>query len=529
MSSNNSFQVFEGGWKKTASATHTENQITLVTNPRGFFIRPDGTELFTIEGTIISTRPLSVPWDVDSAGAVTSTFNFVNEDSNPTSIFFKDDGSKMFMLGNSTNDLFQYDVPTPWNVGTASLEDGNSLTGISDPTKIFFSRDGDFLYVVDPIVGIVYRFEVPSPWDINFLQNLTSFNPGLTSLTSISVKPEGDKMFLSDFTPKQIIEYTLSPNYSLSSPTVGDSGTITQNPIDIFFRGTGSQVFVEQTSTKTITRFELEIEWDIPTASFFENHLDVDDQPRTVFWKPDGLKFFELDSSSNLIRAYDATTTTPFNTSTLDLLPDTFSVSSQTTNPAGMFWSEDGSFLFVLGTDEVFKYITTVPFSIEPADISLVPGAAGSFELNGINSSTGIWFSRDGNIMLISSAGSPKKVSQFNLSGSYVLPDDMDPADLTLSIPAPDNINPRDLFLKPDGLQMYLVDNIGDTVARYVITTPLIPNNQFDITTAVLADKLDLGSISPTTNPQGLSMSNDGKKIFVSDITEDEIITFDTV
>ncbi len=525
MTQNSAPQVFEGGWEKTASAIHTGNQITLATNPRAYFIRPDGTELFTVEGSIISTRPLSVPWDVDSAGAVTSTFNCNNEDTTPESIFFKDDGSKLFMLGSVTNDLFQYDVPTPWNVGTASLEDGNSLTGISDPTKIFFSRDGDFLYVVDPVVGIVYRFEVPSFWDINFLQNLTSFNPGLVSLTSVSVKPEGDKMFLSDFTPKQIIEYTLSPNYSLSSPTVGDSVTITQNPIDIFFRGTGSQVFVEQTSTKTITRFELEIEWDIPTASFFENNLLVNQQPRAMFWKPDGLKMFEVDSDQDEIRAYTATT--PFNTSTLTLLPDVLDVSNEDALPFGMFWSNDGTFLFMLGIehDSIYKYVTTVPYSIEPGDINSTP--IQTFELP-LNAPTGIWFSPDGNIMLVSASDAQTRIFQYNLSGSYVLPSpDLDPPDKTFFIPVPDQVNPRDIFLKNDGLQMYLPSLTNDTMARYTITTPLIPNVDFDITTAVLADELDISGVMPF--PAGISLSNDGKKIFIVDPDNDKIHTFDTV
>lgn len=526
MSSNNSFQVFEGGWKKTASAIHTENIITLATTPLAFFIRPDGTELFTIEGTIISTRPLSVPWDVDSAGSVTNTFNVVNEDSSPHSLFFKDDGSKMFVLGSDSSDIIQYDVPTNWNIGTASFEDLNILSGISNPLKIFFSRDGDFLYLVDPFAGIVYRFEVPTPWDIGTLNNLTSFNPGLSNVLSISVKPEGDKMFLAEATSKQIIEYALSPDYSLSSPTVGNSLTISQLPTDIFFRGTGSQVFVEDATADTITRFELEIEWDIPTASFFTNNLPVTDQPRAIFWKPDGTKFFDLDLFTDVVRAHDITPNgTPFNTNNLTLLPDTFSVLTQTSLPVGMFWSPDGSLLFILGNDEVFKYSTSVPFSIEPADITATP--IQTFELNGINSSTGIWFSPDGNIMLISSANNPRKVSQFDLSAAYVLPPDLQNADKTLSLPGGDNVIPQDLFLKPDGLQMFLTDAQEDSVARYVITTPLIPNNQFSILTAVLADKLDLTSFMP--NPQGLSMSNDGKKIFVSDITDDEVLTFDTV
>lgn len=518
MSSNSSFEVFQGGWEEIQNAVFTDNEITFsAPSPTSFFIKPDGTQLFVLKSGLVESRPLSVPWDIATAGSVTDSFDVTTVDSSPFGIFFQDDGTHLFVLGTQgTPQILQYVLSTPWNVSTATFQKAAPLTGVIDASSIFFSRDGDFLYITDVFDNTVYRFEVNTPWEVDTLGTLTSFAvPGALSLQGVSLKPEGDLMFIGDFGINIVKEFILSPPFSLSSPTSGGSfDFISVN--DIFFRGNGKQFFIADTGAGTITKLEMDKEWDISTASFFNNSFPViGNLPRDVFWRPDGLKMFELDSDQAIITEYDATT--PFNTNTLTQV-GTFDVSDEQLTAQGFWWSTDGLEFFIVGlVKTVFQYTTTTPYSfsgmgLDPTDsFDFIPGGGGA---TGVP--TGIFFNPDGTIMLVS-FDNPEFIRQWDLSNSFELPPDLTAQNKALSIPGGDAIDPRGLFLKPDGLRMYLPSNTNDDVGIYALTTPFGSPilNPFDIETAVLVDKLDVGAA--IGNPQGISLSNDGKQLFICD------------
>ena len=534
MSNNNSFQVFKGGWAETQNSILTENQGGVDANSFSFFMKPDGMVAFVLHAGLVEEHPLTIAWDVFTIQPAVNSFSVTNEDTSAFGIFFKDDGTKMFIAGDANKKLFEYDL-SAWNISTAVFNsvtlDLSAVPAFDSVVNCVFSTTGNIVFITTG--ASVFSYILNNNWDAgsNTIAP-TTFTPSSNVVDSIAFKPEGDKMYIGNVLTDTVTEFDLSsPFIIVGAVDTGKTLDVTPqgiDPKDIFWKSNGTEFFVLGSGTNDITKYHLESDWNISTASFFANDLSVNEVPRTIFWRPDGLKMFEMDSSTDLITAYDGTT--PFNTSTLTQLVNTFDVSNQETNPQGMFWSSDGSFLFIIGINArtVFKYSTSIPFSIEPADINSTP--VDTFLVDTQFFASGIWFNRDGTIMLISETADPKQIHQYNLSAPYVLPADETPANFILDldeITDPVGINPRDLFLKPDGLQMFLPDNINDTVARYTIPTPFgSPSNPFDISKAKFADTLDLTFFS--NNLQGISMSPDGKKLFVCDIMFDKILTFNT-
>lgn len=532
MTSSNSFQVFKGGWDQLENGVFTDNQGPVDSLSFSFFIKPDGMRVFVLHTGLVEEHPLTIPWDVSSILPAVSTFSVNPQDTSATGIFFKDDGTKMFITGSNNKKLFEYNL-SAWDVSTAVFNDVTlelSAIPVADtPTNCVFSTTGNIVFITTGVS--VFSYILNNDWDAGSNTiTPTDFTPAVPiKVDSIAFKPEGNKMYIGDISTTLVHEFDLSSPFIIVGAV--DTGKIldvtnqTIDPRDIFWRSNGTQFFVLSTITNDITKYHLESQWDISTASFFKNDFVVGGNlQRDVFWRQDGLKMFELDSGTQLITSYDATT--PFNTSTLTT-GFTFNVGTQQPIAQGMWWSSDGLKLFVVGNVRiVFEYTTNVPYSLDPADISTTP--TDSFVLVAANFSnpTGIFFSPDGKIMLISADNPEEIIHQFNLTAPYVLPPDLTVADGRLVLPVIDDVQPRDVFVKPDGLQMFIPTTGTDDIVRYVLTTPFGENPiTFDIETAKLADRLDVGPA--VLNPQGISLSPDGKRLFICDLNLKIISTCD--
>lgn len=534
MTSSNSFEVFKGGWAQNENAVFTENAGTLDSETFSFFIKPDGLTVFALHTTVVEEHPLTVPWDVATVQPEVNMFSITGQTTTAFGLYFKDDGTKMFINGAPEEELFEYDLSTPWDITTAvfnSVSLDLSAVPVSDIIRnCVFSQDGDFAFITTGTS--LFSYALDTDWDAG--SNTTSpviFTPDAPILVdSVAFKSEGQKMYIGHSIMDEVHEFDLVSPYNIAGAIdtgkVLDTSTESIKPDDIFWRSNGTELFVLGTATLDTKKFHLESQWDISTASFFNNDLLVAEQPRAIYWKPDGTKMFELDLTIDTVRAYDITVDgTPFNTNTLTELNDTFEIEDDEF-PVGIFWSNDGLLLFVAGiqNDKIYRYVTTVPFSIKPGDINSVPDQ--QFEIIGTNAPTGLWFSPDGNILLISASDTPRHIFQYTLPNPYDISGEGAPTK-TLDIPLALDINPRDLFLKPDGLQMFLPSIINDSVARYVITTPLVPKEGYDIETAVLTDEFFIPASVGDPFPSGISLNNDGTKMFISDVTERKIFTFD--
>ncbi len=500
---NNSIQVFKGGWEELQNAVFTDNQSLISSSPKGHFIKPDGTALFVTSGDVVEKYPMSIPWDVNTLGAIVDTFT-ITEDADPHGIDFKPDGTKMIIVGNNTSILYEYTLVTPWEPSSiiAAPVTLSLLLPANSALECRFSRDGDFVFVTDD--SDVNSFPLPTPYDITSNVSTTTFAPVLSGdVDGIAFKPEGDKMYLIDDLINIVIEYDLSPVYDITSaiPSGNTFTFSTIEPASISFRGNGVETFILDFQNSEIFRFHLDEAWDISTASLFTNAgLLSNTNSRGINWKPDGTKFFIIDTDSNDITEY--TVTVPWNPST-PILGPTFSVAFLDTNPSALWWRPDGTRCYFLGVinKTLFQLNASTPW-----DVSTLSDSTISFDLTpqiGTTPPTGLYIRADGLKYYISLADDD--VIEFDMTIPY---------DITSSVfqntvfVGQNGTSLHDVFLKSDGKQLYTVMNNGDFVNRHVLSIP------WDITSAVFTDFLDISN--EETSIFGLFIrQDDGKKLYI--------------
>jgi len=524
MTRNSAAQVFKGGWEELENAVITDNVVQFSSERFGFFIRPDGTEIFTIDlAGLVETRTLSVPWDVATFGSITNTFSTDSDIAEPSGLFFKDDGTKMFVMDVTTVEIFAYDLPVPWDVSSI-VDTPVSLTitvPSSTPFQCVFSTEGDFLFVTDGTV--IVRFPLPVPWDItSFVPSSdTQFDPvGTMNPVSAAFKPQGDMMYLGDRFTMMVEEFSLSTLWDITTATpTGNVFTFAgaENARDLIFRTNGLEFFSLSFDDPlaTVTKFHLDELWNISSAAYFPNQNAITAAfHASITWKPDGLKYFILDAANpDKIDGYSVPH--PFNSdgATLD---GSFVVNPPEGNPRGMFWHLDGTLCWITGTgsDEVHQFDLSTPWDITTMSdpgISVLPSGTGG-------APQGMFIGKGGLKLYI--VDGQDDIMEYNMTVPYDITTLNTIPVNTLDISAK-TMRPRDIVFKPNGTMMFIISDTDKTITRYILPTP------WSLAGAFFIDSLDTLIVGETT-PQGLFIRQDnGKQLFLLGVTTASLHTFD--
>lgn len=227
-------------------------------------------------------------------------------------------------------------------------------------------------------------------------------------------------------------------------------------PFDIFFDPAGVKMYVCGTSSDSIIQYGLSVAWDISTASYAQSFSVASQSPNPlgIFFKPDGLKVYVVSATSDDISRYDLSVAWDISTASY---VQSFSVASQSLNPLDILFKPDGLKMWM--TENAGQII--YEYSIGTAwDISTA-----SYAQIFYRSAGNIFLKSDGGAMYLrDSSGNTRKISQYSLSSEW----DIGSASYVnaFNILAQDDI-PRGVFFKPDGLKMYHVGEVGDSVYEY--------------------------------------------------------------
>ena len=139
-------------------------------------------------------------------------------------------------------------------------------------------------------------------------------------------------------------------------------------PCGIRFNNDGTKLFVTGFYYDYINEYALSTAYDISTSSFSGNSerfwaQGQDVYIRDVQFNPDGTRMWIVGGATDKIHEY--TLSTGFDVSTTSFV-DSFSVSSQDTNPFSMAFNNDGTKMFMLGYDEdkVHEYNLLSPYNL---------------------------------------------------------------------------------------------------------------------------------------------------------------------
>ena len=237
-----------------------------------------------------------------------------------------------------------------------------------------------------------------------------------TAPQDLAFNTDGTKMFVVGSSGDAVNEYTLSTGFDVSTATFVDSFSVSSHdtaPLGLAFNTDGTKMFVLGNSGADVNEYTLSTGFDVSTASFVDS-FSVSSQetnPLGLAFNTDGTKMFVSGSSGADVNEY--TLSTGFDVSTATFV-DSFSVSSQDIAPYGLAFNTDGTKMFVVGTlgDDVNEYTLSTGFDVSTASF----------------------------------------VDSFSVSSQEAVP--------------------VGLAFNTDGTKMFVVGHEGDDVTEYSLTTP---------------------------------------------------------
>ena len=227
------------------------------------------------------------PNDISTWQRKYDRFSLVNEEATPEGIFFKPDGTKMYIVGRSGDDVDEYALSTAWDITTASYTDqlsglNSSPASESNPTGIYMSPDGIYLYITGHTVDQIIQYTMSVAWDVS----------------------------TATYTREQGLTY--------------NSGSQLVNPDGIDFKSDGTILFAISRDRDVIQSYNLSTAWDVSTISEHQSFSLIDFFDHNMMATPagtsdigsaydmrvsqDGTKIWIVDSSYDTVSQLDLST-----------------------------------------------------------------------------------------------------------------------------------------------------------------------------------------------------------------------------
>jgi DNA-binding beta-propeller fold protein YncE len=405
----------------TAYATESFNVNAQEATPQGLFFKPDGSKMYIIgaTGDDVNEYDLSIPWNVNSAEFL-QLFSVAAQETVPTDIFFKPDGTKMYVIGTTGDDVNEYDLSVAWDISTASyLRNFSVALQTTAPYSMTFKQDGTILYI-NGNNNYLYSYVLPDPWNITsiIIPDYFSVSAQETSPNGLFFKPDGSKMYVIGFIGDDVNEYDLSIPWDVTSAVFLQTKSIADKeatPRSIFFKPDGLKMYVIGNTGDDVNEYDLSTAWDVSTASYVRIFSvgTQDTWPTEVFFKPDGTKMYVVGNTGQDINEYDLSTA--WDVSTASYLQN-FSVAAQEAVPSGIFFKPDGLKMFITGQagDSVYEYDLSTEWDISTA--SYLQSFRWVSYWDGGNAGTlnSVFFKPDGNTIYI--LGESAKVFMVDLT-----------------------------------------------------------------------------------------------------------------
>ena len=236
------------------------------------------------------------------------------------------------------------------------------------------------------------------------------------------------------------------------------------------------------------------------------------DNPRGLFFKPDGTKMYTVCNLTDY--AYQYSLSTPWDVSTASYDSKSFNVNGFETQPASINFNDDGTLMYISGYtgDDVNKLELTTAWDISTATNRVTTSISSQ-----TTSPYGLCFSNDGTKMYAMGiiTASYARIFQYTLSTAW------DTTTLSYDSKYWQGEVSGGLFINPDGTEMYIVDFEWGDVVRY-----LSLSTAYDISTATEVSSFSVSAQG--VQPSGIFFKPDGKKMYVTDYGTDKVFQYST-
>ena len=214
-----------------------------------------------------------------------------------------------------------------------------------------------------------------SKWDISGAVFNKTLDISLenTVAAGMFLRADGLKMYIIDFTPDVVVQYSLSVANDISTATP-DSKTFdvtdqAVNPQGVWFKNDGKKMSIAHGwAPAEVFQYSLSVAWDVSTASYDSKSLDTSSQsePRDLFITEDGTELYAAGPTGSSVYQYTLSVAHDISTGTFT---GSFSVTTEENSITDVFFKSDGARMFIVGltNDTVFQYDLSTNFDVTSA------------------------------------------------------------------------------------------------------------------------------------------------------------------
>lgn len=407
---------------------------------------------------------LTTPWDITTA-TYASALDFTSGvfggmmDMGP----WKSDGTKFIAHDADQQTIRIYTCSTAWDASTASSTQsrifnsgtGNLTSGSLQQTRNQpeLSADESKLYIFDKqneLMGI-RTLNFGTNWDLTTLTENPAFvSPVEMAVSTRAASPtfstDGTKFFvMAPNTVDKIYQQPVATPFDLSTlgsvqveinvasyDTSVGGGTLENSPKCMVFKPDGTKLFFAGSGSDSLWEIGLSTAWDLSSADLdasgtyllstdaqfnmnpLSNTAGGEREPRGIFFKPDGTKFYICGSYTDRINEFNCATAWSIANVTYHQ-----SFYPNKGNLYGLAFSNDGSKMFTAKEAvswEILEYALSTPWDISTASLSASHNPGGL-----LNMATDVYdfnFNADGSkfyIPLSNNTSNSNKLYEFTL------------------------------------------------------------------------------------------------------------------
>ena len=450
---------------------------------RDLTFNDDGTKMYiTGASQDIIEYTLGNAFDVSTAvhDGEAEELSVTNEELTPEGIVFNPDGTKLFMIGAIGDAVVEYtlahSVDYAENATSAVIDieanDGNggindadvtySLSG-EDASLFSISASGEVTFLESP------DFEQPDDLREDNIYKINVLVDNASEQSSVSIF-----IYVTDVTDPLFTD--VGTGFDISRATYDEEdefSTASEEQLltDVAFSDDGFKMFVIGLSDETVFEYELSKAYDVSTATYLGDAESFDvvsfeSSPTDIEFSPTGMLMFITGLGGDVVVEFTLGTAFDVSTATHAGASEQFDLSNEETSPQGLTFNDDGSKMFVTGSDE-------------------------------------------------------DKILEYDLSTAYDVSTATYAGDAEAFSVAEQETLPQDVVFNADGTQMFVMGSTSDRVWEYDLGTA------YDVSTAVFAgDREQLFVFSQENLPSGMVFNPDGSRLFVVGSSSDVVIEY---
>lgn len=440
-------------------------------------------------------------------------------------VFFKPDGTRFYNAGYANNiGVGVFDLSTAWDIRTASHNTTEVLTDGTnniDQWGVFLKSDGTKMYTAES--SKIYEYALSTAWDITS-QSYTDeldISAYTNDAMSLFLKPDGRELYIVDLPNDRILQYSMSASnaWDISTATYTRAFSVASeeaSPRSLSFKSDGTAMFVTGNSGDDINKYDLSTAWDISTATHDEASPRMNNgNPYGLFIRDNGEDVYISGTAPTGIQQFKMTTA--YDVSTLELTPtknSLFFEYDDIRNLTAHSFSSDGTKLFAvcLSRDVVQRWNLTTGFDLSTATYSAELDTSSN-----VTNALAIEFKPDGTKMYIVN-DSGDAIHYYTLSTAWLLSSATH--DGSFSLPKY-MINPTFLTFKPDGTEAFIASYARAFFIKLSLSTA------WDMSTAS-APSLNLLYVGDEeAGPSGIEFNSDGTELHLVGRSGDEVNFYD--